>query len=182
MSGYSKLVELFSETPIPVFLSEYGNNVYSPRTFFETRALYDDQGMYRTFSGGIVYEFFQGANRYGLVQRTTTEDGRHVRFKKLKDFQNLRASLRDTFMRLPDELIAAANEANSRLGKRPQPPQPDWTWAAMGQVPLAPLDWADIETQMKDEEEWVDVRKELLDLSLEDLTISMWERLNIEDV
>lgn len=41
-----------------------------------------------TFSGGIVYEFFEAANRYGLVARSA--DGS---LERLPDFEYLRASV-----------------------------------------------------------------------------------------
>ena len=79
----------FEDTHIPVFFSEYGANTSSDgRIFQETRCILSP-AMTDTFSGGIVYEFFEGANRYGLVKKN--EDGS---FEKLQDFENLRESIR----------------------------------------------------------------------------------------
>lgn len=47
-------------------LSEYGCNVIKPRIFQEVEALYS-HNMSSIFSGGLVYEFTQGPNEYGLV-------------------------------------------------------------------------------------------------------------------
>lgn len=81
-------VERFEDTHIPVFFSEYGANASSEgRIFQETRSILSPD-MTGTFSGGIVYEFFEGANRYGLVKKN--EDGS---FEKLQDFENLRGSI-----------------------------------------------------------------------------------------
>ncbi len=52
---------------IPMFFSEYGNTGHQPRLFQETIALCSP-GMSRVFSGGCVYEFWQSANGYGLVE------------------------------------------------------------------------------------------------------------------
>lgn len=65
-SGYGAMSDTFSSSSIPVFLSEYGCNTDSPRTFDEV-----DDGVYgqllKTVSGGLVYEFTNEANNYGLV-------------------------------------------------------------------------------------------------------------------
>lgn len=66
-SGYNILVEDFKDTTIPVFFSEYGCNEVTPRIFTEVGALYGEE-MSRVFSGGLIYEFTQEANNYGLVQ------------------------------------------------------------------------------------------------------------------
>jgi hypothetical protein len=57
---------------IPILLSEYGNNTQSPRTFSETTALYSPK-MTAIFSGGCVYELWQGSNVYGLAQMERKE-------------------------------------------------------------------------------------------------------------
>lgn len=66
-SGYNILTEDFSNATVPVFFSEYGCNAVSPRTFTEVQALYGEQ-MSQSFSGGLVYEWTQEANDYGLVK------------------------------------------------------------------------------------------------------------------
>lgn len=65
-SGYDDIAEIFSNSTGPVFFSEYGCNEVQPRTFPEVTAVYSEQ--MRTFSGGVVYEFTQEANNYGLVE------------------------------------------------------------------------------------------------------------------
>ena len=64
--GYDVLVQLFSNTSIPVFFSEYGCIKVLPRTFQEVQALYSPQ-MTAVMSGGLVYEYVQEDNNYGLV-------------------------------------------------------------------------------------------------------------------
>ncbi|PSR78370.1 beta-glucanosyltransferase gel2 [Coniella lustricola] len=65
-STYDQLVSGFSNSSVPIFFSEYGCIVPEPRIFSEVPEIYSDQ-MSGVFSGGIVYEFFQGSNDYGLV-------------------------------------------------------------------------------------------------------------------
>ena len=66
-AGYDILVQMFSNTTIPVFFSEYGCNKVEPRTFPEVQALYGPN-MTGVMSGGIVYEYVQEvSNNFGLV-------------------------------------------------------------------------------------------------------------------
>lgn len=65
-SGYDKLVEGFEGSSVPIFFSEFGCNTPSPRVFTEVPEIYSDE-MQNVFSGGIVYEYAQEDNNYGLV-------------------------------------------------------------------------------------------------------------------
>lgn len=69
-SSYGERVEFFRDYPVPVFFAEYGCNANLPggptsRPFTEVEVLYGN--MTDVFSGGIVYEYFMGANEFGLV-------------------------------------------------------------------------------------------------------------------
>lgn len=66
-SGYDKLVEDYKDYSLPVFFTEFGCNLVMPRQWQEIEALYSEK-MTGVFSGGLVYEFTQGANEYGLVE------------------------------------------------------------------------------------------------------------------
>lgn len=83
-SGYDVLVKDFSNTTIPIFFSEYGCNEVQPRTFTEVEALYSEQ-MTGVFSGGLIYEYTQEPNDYGLV---TLNDNGSVSI--MVDYDNLR--------------------------------------------------------------------------------------------
>jgi hypothetical protein len=63
---YNDLVKFFDKTSIPVFMSEYGCREIRPRIFNEVGALYSTK-MTPYFSGGVVYEYAQEENDYGLV-------------------------------------------------------------------------------------------------------------------
>jgi hypothetical protein len=69
-SGWSAKVQNFTGYGIPIFLSEYGC-ITNTRTFEEVAALYNSE-MTGVYSGGLVYEYSQEGNGYGLV--TITDD------------------------------------------------------------------------------------------------------------
>lgn len=64
-SGYDVLVAMFANTTIPVFFSEYGCNMPAPRYFNEVQSLYGSE--MTVMSGGLVYEWSQEGNDFGLV-------------------------------------------------------------------------------------------------------------------
>lgn len=82
-SGYDQLVKAYLDYTKPVFFSEFGCNQVSPRSFEEVESLHS-KDMVNTFSGGLVYEFTQEANKYGLVEIDTNGDA-HL----LSDFKAL---------------------------------------------------------------------------------------------
>jgi len=84
-SGYDVLVSDFSNTTIPVFFSEYGCNLVTPRNFSEVPALYSSE-MTGVFSGGLIYEYSEEVNNYGLVN---LNDNGTVSI--LEDYNNLQA-------------------------------------------------------------------------------------------
>lgn len=69
LSGYSARVAEFEGYSVPAFFAEYGCNTpngAAGRIFTEIESLYSDN-MTGVFSGGIVYEYFEETNDYGLV-------------------------------------------------------------------------------------------------------------------
>lgn len=83
-SGYRELTAVFANYPAPVFFSEFGCNIITPRPFTEVETLFGST-MRKTWSGGIAYEYFEEVNHYGVVQNK--KDGTIV---KLTDFETLK--------------------------------------------------------------------------------------------
>ena len=67
-STFDKLTDMFKDSNVPVFFSEYGCNKPTAglRYWNETKAMYGDD-MTPVFAGGVVYEWTQEDNEYGLV-------------------------------------------------------------------------------------------------------------------
>lgn len=65
VSGWDQKVKNFTGYGLPLFLSEYGCNT-NTRDFGEVKSLYSTD-MTAVYSGGLVYEYSQEANKYGLV-------------------------------------------------------------------------------------------------------------------
>ncbi|KAH3675649.1 hypothetical protein WICMUC_002566 [Wickerhamomyces mucosus] len=83
-SGYDTLVRDYEEYIRPVFFSEYGCNQITPRLFEEVATIYSND-MIGVFSGGLVYEFTQEPNNYGLV-----DVDKNGNVKLLADFDHLK--------------------------------------------------------------------------------------------
>ncbi|ODV87467.1 glycoside hydrolase family 72 protein [[Candida] arabinofermentans NRRL YB-2248] len=83
-SGYNTLVDDYSDYTKPIFFSEYGCNEVQPRLFKEVTSIYSSQ-MSGVFSGGLVYEFAQEPNNYGLVD-FDSEGNAHL----LRDFHTFK--------------------------------------------------------------------------------------------
>ncbi|KAF4978828.1 hypothetical protein FZEAL_4851 [Fusarium zealandicum] len=66
-SSYDKLTAGFESSSVPVFFSEYGCNKPQTRYWNETQAMYGKE-MTPVFSGGVVYEYTEEDNNYGLVK------------------------------------------------------------------------------------------------------------------
>ncbi|ODV90095.1 glycoside hydrolase family 72 protein, partial [Tortispora caseinolytica NRRL Y-17796] len=86
-SGYTQLLQDFNNTAVPVFFSEYGCNNVQPRVFQEVEAIYSSP-MTDVFSGGLVYEYTEESNHYGLLQMV---GGGALR--ELPDFKRLQIQL-----------------------------------------------------------------------------------------
>jgi hypothetical protein len=85
-SSYDVLTDNFQNTSVPVFFSEYGCNTPMPRYWNETQAIYGSE-MTPVFSGGIVYEYTEEENNYGLVN--VSGDNLQI----LGDYNRLKAQL-----------------------------------------------------------------------------------------
>lgn len=86
-SGFDDLTEEFTNATIPVFFSEYGCNDVRPRIFTEVQAIYGVE-MTQAFSGGLVYEWTQESNEYGLVKVNNSDT-----VTLLVDYENFQKQL-----------------------------------------------------------------------------------------
>ncbi|KAI9293779.1 hypothetical protein K502DRAFT_281679, partial [Neoconidiobolus thromboides FSU 785] len=67
-SGYPALTKEFKDYSIPIFFSEYGCNTARPREFVnELKSMYGPD-MEEVVAGGILYEYTQEDNKYGIVK------------------------------------------------------------------------------------------------------------------
>lgn len=103
-SGYNVLVETFSNSTIPVFFSEYGCNVPAPRVFNEVQALYGTE--MTALSGGLVYEWSQESDDYGLVQIYS-----NASVQLLGDYTNLQGQ----YSKINSTLLESSNSTATAL-------------------------------------------------------------------
>jgi 1,3-beta-glucanosyltransferase GAS5 len=87
-SGWDQKVKNFTGYGLPLFLSEYGCNT-NQRKFEEVSSLYSTD-MTGVYSGGLVYEYSQEPNKYGLVEIS----GNSV--TELDDFTALQSAFKNT--------------------------------------------------------------------------------------
>ncbi|KAJ6261577.1 1,3-beta-glucanosyltransferase gas2 [Drechslerella dactyloides] len=66
ISGYDQLNKNATDYPVPIFFSETGCNVPTPRTFKDQFAIFGPE-MQDVWSGAIIYEWIQEDNKYGLI-------------------------------------------------------------------------------------------------------------------
>lgn len=91
-SGYKGKVADYSGYSIPIFLSEFGcNKVVDNRPFTEIQVIYSNL-MSPVFSGGLVYEYFEYINHYGLVEADNSTGA----ISELTDYDNLKNMLAST--------------------------------------------------------------------------------------
>jgi len=117
-SGYDQKVKNFTDYGIPLFFSEYGCNLVKPRQFTEVQAIYSS-AMTAVFSGGLVYEFTQEANDYGLV----TLDNSTGKVTTLSDFN----ALESQFSKVSTP--SGSDGANTSAGKASTCPAQSSDWA-----------------------------------------------------
>lgn len=99
-SGYDILVEDYTNFTRPIFFSEFGCNEVRPRVFTEIEALYSDQ-MTGVFSGGLLYEYSQEANDYGIV-----EIDKSGNIQMMEEFD----TLREQYSNAPEATIPSGSD------------------------------------------------------------------------
>jgi hypothetical protein len=108
-AGYDELVSGLKGANVPIFFSEFGCNTPSPRVFTEVGTIYSTK-MSGVFSGGVVYEYTQEPNNYGLVDMK--EDGSA---KLMSDF----VSLKNQYSKLDFAEIQGQKPASTSNAKPP---------------------------------------------------------------
>lgn len=87
ISGYDQKVKNYTGYSRPMFLSEFGCIEVTPRPFTEIGSIYSTD-MSSVFSGGLVYEYSEEENKYGLVE--IKSDGS---ISTKVDYNNLKSQL-----------------------------------------------------------------------------------------
>lgn len=160
-------IERYNGTNIPIVISEYGagDTTKAPRTFTETPTLYSP-AMTEVFSGGCVYEFWQGSNTYGLAlfepdaatydRRNTPKAGKVAEKREsepgtvllFEDFMNYKQQL----AALPRAPIGAKERSTEQQKMvEAQSPAP-WQFEIEGEVPESCVDWLTIEEKLKSQD------------------------------
>ncbi|KAF0325186.1 glycoside hydrolase family 72 protein [Colletotrichum asianum] len=108
-STYDQLVADLKDSSVPVFFSEFGCNKVTPRVFTEIQSIYGSD-MNSVFSGGLVYEYSQEDNNYGIVKVNADKS-----VKLLVDYDNLATQYKKV-----DFKTLQATKASSSSPKAPK--------------------------------------------------------------
>ncbi|KAJ1895383.1 40S ribosomal protein S27 [Kickxella alabastrina] len=84
-SGFADVTKNMTDYKIPSLLTEFGCNKIRPRTFPDVKSLYGSD-MNSVFSGGIMYEFTEEDNEYGIVKVSYG----NPKVEKTGDYDNLK--------------------------------------------------------------------------------------------
>ncbi|KAJ2403863.1 1 3-beta-glucanosyltransferase gel4 [Coemansia sp. IMI 209128] len=122
-SGYEDVTKNMTDYTIPSLLTEYGCNLVRPRTFPELKSLYGSD-MANTFSGGIMYEYSEEDNKYGIVSVNYGDS----KVEKNGDYENLKKALKDA----KPKTIKSADYKPS--GKDSVCPKTSNTWLVKSEV------------------------------------------------
>ncbi|KAJ2051566.1 1 3-beta-glucanosyltransferase gel4 [Coemansia sp. RSA 922] len=122
-SGYEDVTKNMTDYTIPSVLTEYGCNLVRPRTFPELKSLYGSD-MGNTFSGGIMYEYSEEDNKYGIVKVNYGDS----KVEKNDDYDNLKKALKDA----NPKTIKIGDYKPS--GKDSVCPKPSDTWHVKSEV------------------------------------------------
>jgi hypothetical protein len=160
-------IERYNGIDVPIVISEYGagDTTKAPRTFAETSTLYS-AAMTDVFSGGCVYEFWQGHNTYGLAlfepnaatydrrntpkagkvaEKRESELGTVLLFEDLVNYKQQLAAL----ARVPIGAKECSTEQQKMV--EAQSPTP-WQFEIEGEVPESCVDWLAIEEELNSQD------------------------------
>lgn len=126
-SGYETQTDQYKNMTIPVFMSEYGCNEVRPRKFTEIGTIFSDK-MTDVWSGGIVYMYFEEANKYGLV----STDGNSV--STMTDYSYYSAEMNS----ISPSLAKSSEESSDASATLKCPSNNAKTWKASPSLPPTP--------------------------------------------
>jgi hypothetical protein len=125
-SGYSEIVKNFSSYSVPYFFAEYGcQTPKNGRTFKNIPVMYGDK-MNSVLNGGIVFEFFQAANEFGLVSLSGNS------ISKLPDYNNYKTEIATV------DPTGTASAKYSASNTAAACPTVDANWASSSKLPPTP--------------------------------------------
>ncbi|AMD21982.1 HFR127Cp [Eremothecium sinecaudum] len=124
-SGYADRTKEVAKLGVPAFFSEYGCNIIRPRKFGDVSALFGKMSDF--WSGGVVYMYFEEANKYGLVSV-----GSDNKVTTLPDFENYSAQI----AKVTPTGVNSADYSPSIT--HPSCPTVDNTWKAASNLPHVP--------------------------------------------
>ncbi|KAI9310887.1 Glucanosyltransferase-domain-containing protein [Dichotomocladium elegans] len=134
-SGYADRTKEFENYSKPVFLSEYGCNLVTPREFTEVAAIYGPD-MTGVWSGGVVYEWTQENNNYGLVH---ISNGVASPLPDYKNLQQVLSQVKPQGVKM--DALASSSSSSSAAHAISCPPQSE-NWKASTQLPPTPSEGA----------------------------------------
>jgi hypothetical protein len=88
-AGWDAKVKNFTDYGLPIFLSEYGCILNRPRKFDEVAAMMSNK-MDSVYSGGLMYEYSNETNNYGIVKI-----GSNDKVTTLSEYANFKTALSD---------------------------------------------------------------------------------------
>ncbi|KAJ4388188.1 hypothetical protein N0V93_008795 [Gnomoniopsis smithogilvyi] len=133
-SGYQERTQAFANYSVPAFFSEYGCNNpggANGRVFQDTPVLYSDL-MNKVWSGGIVYEYFQEQNDFGLVELSGSQ------VTKMEDFQPLANAIASVNANASDTTTVTMSSYTSSNVPRACPAVAANSWLASDILPPTP--------------------------------------------
>ncbi|RKP36091.1 Glucanosyltransferase-domain-containing protein [Dimargaris cristalligena] len=124
-SGYKDTMERYKDYVIPSYLTEYGCNINRPRTFDEVASIYGPD-MQDIMSGGVVYEYSEESNEYGLVE---IKDGKdtpnqdYANFKKAISAVEPKGTTMSSY-KADDKTLKCPSSSSSWTASEKLPPTP----------------------------------------------------------